>query len=141
MQGYAARVKPLTNLFKKAVEWVWCAGCQKAFDELKRDLTSAPVLKAPDPNLPFEVIADACGTGIGAVLMQEGQPCAVESRGYNAAEANYTVTEQEMPAVVHAMKAWRCLLEGIPQQDLKLVTDHRSSCLAADPAELDETSG
>ena len=85
---------------------MWSADCQKAFDGLKRDLTTAPVLKAPDPNLSFEVIADACGTGIGAVLMQEGQPCAFESRGYNDAEANYSlVTEQEMLAVVHAMRA------------------------------------
>ena len=124
VQGYAARAKPLTGLLKKTARYIWTEHCQQAFDGLKKDLTTAPVLKSPNPNDPFEVIADACGTGIGAVLMQEGRPCAFESRGYNDAEANYTVTEQEQLAVVHAMKAWRYLLEGIPQNNLQLVTDH-----------------
>ncbi len=39
------------------------------------------------------VIVDACRVGIGAALMQEGQPGAFESKGYDAAEANHTVTE------------------------------------------------
>ena len=103
---------------------MWSERCQEAFEELKNDLTSAPVLKVPASNLPFEVVADACKTGIGAILIQEGKPCAFESRGYDAAEAIYHTTEQELLAIVHAMKAWRYLLEGIPQNNLSLVTDH-----------------
>ena len=40
------------------------------------------------------------------------------------AELNYTVTEQECLATVHAMKVWRCYLEGISRDKFTLVTDH-----------------
>ena len=41
-----------------------------------------------------------------------------------AAELNYTVTEQECLATVHAMKVWRCYLERLSKDMLTLVTDH-----------------
>ena len=50
--------------------------------------------------------------------------CAFESRGYYPVEANYTTTEQELLAIVHTMKAWRYLLEGVAIDHLTLVTDH-----------------
>ena len=124
VQGYAGRVVPLTKLLRKGAVFDWSQQCQRAFEDLKVDLTTAPVLQTPAPDAKFEVVADACGTGIGAVLLQDGKPCAFESRGYNSAEANYTVTEQELLAVVHAMRAWRYLVEGLPAHHVTLVTDH-----------------
>jgi hypothetical protein len=46
---------------------------------------------------------------------------AFESRKLSAAEQNYTVTEQAMLGMVHALKTWRCYLEG---SDFTVVTDH-----------------
>ena len=102
----------------------WTDKCQHSFQQLKIDLTSAPVLVTPDPDQPYELIADACGTGIGAVPVQAGRPIAFESRKFNAAEQNYTVTEQELLAIIHGLVTWRYLLEGLAKDHLTLVTDH-----------------
>ena len=124
VQGYATRCRPLTNLTRKSVPFVWTAECNAAFNGLKQDLTTAPVLASPDNSKPFEVVTDSCQWSIGAVLMQEGRPVAYESRKMIPAELNYTVTEQECLATVHAMKVWRCYLEGLSKDMLTLVTDH-----------------
>ena len=107
LHGYSQRTGPLTKLLRKNVAYEWDKTCQDSFEQLKRDLTSAPVLVCPDPTQPYEpyeLIADACGTGIGAVLMQHEQPIAFESRKFNSAEQNYTVTEQELLALIHGLK-------------------------------------
>ena len=124
LQGYSQRTAPMTNLLRKNVPYEWTQACEESFKQLKADLTSAPVLASPDTTQPYELIADACGTGIGAVLMQNEKPIAYESRKFNSAEKNYTVTEQELLAIIHALLTWRYLLEGLPKEQLTLVTDH-----------------
>ena len=62
---------PLTNLTKKDVKWEWTEKCREAFEQIKECLTTAPLLKMPDPSRSFEVIADASKTAVGAVLMQD----------------------------------------------------------------------
>jgi ribosomal protein L31 len=54
-------------------------------------------------------------------LLQKGHPIAYESRKLNSAEQNYTTTEREMLAVVHALCVWRCYLEGVY---FEVETDH-----------------
>jgi hypothetical protein len=67
---------PLNELTKKGVEFAWGASQDNAFDELKRLLTSAPLLALPDFTKQFKIECDASGIGIGGVLMQEGRPIA-----------------------------------------------------------------
>jgi hypothetical protein len=67
------------------------------------------------------LVSDASGVGLGAVLLQDRRPVAFESRKLSPAEQNYTVTEQEMMGVIHALKTWRCYLES---SDFTVVTDH-----------------
>ena len=117
-------VGPLTILLRKIVGLAWSAECQKAFDGVKSALTTAPVLVMPDYDKPFELIADACGFGIGAALLQEGRPIAYLCRKFSPAECNYGVGEQELLAVVDATVAWRCYLEGVNSDMLTVVTDH-----------------
>lgn len=61
---------PLIALTRKNTPFVWGREQQKSFDELKKALTSAPVLAHPNYDLPMEIICDACGSGIGGVCAQ-----------------------------------------------------------------------
>ena len=124
IQGYSKRVMPLTRLLSAKRSFDCDDDCRAAFMAVKHDLTHAPVLKTPDLNRAFELVADACSVAIGAVLLQDGRPCAFESRKLIPAELNYTTTEQECLAIIHALKIWRCYLEGQPAERLTLVTDH-----------------
>ena len=122
IQGFSRLTLPLTALTKQNAPWVWTAECQAAFDAIKQALVSAPVLVLPDFNQPFSVVCDASDYGIGAVLLQNDRPVAYESRRFAPAELNYTVSEKEALAVIHALKVWRCYLES--GQEVTLVTDH-----------------
>jgi len=77
MAGYYRRfipdfprvAKPITTLLKNQTKFVWSSECERAFQTLKRLLTTAPVLAQPDIEKPFDVYCDASGIGIGCVLM------------------------------------------------------------------------
>ena len=60
--------KPLTDLSKKNAPFDWKVSRTPAFNDLKHALTTDPVLVVPDPGKPFELVCDASGFGIGAVL-------------------------------------------------------------------------
>nr|GFC11750.1 retrovirus-related Pol polyprotein from transposon 17.6 [Tanacetum cinerariifolium] len=78
--------------------------CIKAFQTLKKKLTEAPILIAPNWDLPFELMCDASDFAIGAVLGQRHEkhfrPIHYASKTMTDAESNYTTTEKEMLAVV-----------------------------------------
>ena len=119
--GWALLVVDMQGLLNKKSPFIWTDACEKGFTGLKDALCSAPVLRLPDLNKPFEVIADACGVGLGAVLMQDGQPVAFDGKRLTPAEQNYDVGEQELLAVIHALERWRCYLDGVT---FTVVTDH-----------------
>jgi transposase InsO family protein len=128
IQAYSSLTRPLTDLLKATANVArdWGQKAQSAFEGVKFALTHAPVLVLPDfkaalEDKPFEVIADACGTGIGAVLLQGGHPIAFESRKFTPAELNYDTSQKELLATIHALRTWRCYLAGVP---FVLVTDH-----------------
>ena len=72
---------------------------------------------------PFEVISDACGTGLGCALLQDQRPIAFGGRKLHGAETRYSATEQELLGVIFALKKWRCYLEGT-SKPFVMVTDH-----------------
>nr|GFB46591.1 reverse transcriptase domain-containing protein [Tanacetum cinerariifolium] len=75
---------------------------------LKRKLTEAPILIAPDWDMPFELMCDANDFAIGAVLGQRQdkhfRPIHYASKTMSEEESNYTTTEKEMLAVVYAFE-------------------------------------
>jgi hypothetical protein len=72
ISNFSRIAKPMTELLKKGVKFMWSEACEKAFHTLRQHLTSAPVLVQPDNSKPFEVFCDALGTGLGCVFLQEG---------------------------------------------------------------------
>jgi len=71
--GYATLASPLTDLLK-LTKFRWTTAAQEAFVQLKKKLTTTPVLHLPNFSLPFVVEKDASNVAIGAVLSQEGHP-------------------------------------------------------------------
>eukprot|EP00775_Hariotina_reticulata_P004793 gene4792-biopygen6544 len=65
----------------------------RGVDLLKEKLTHAPVLAMPDFEKPFEIVADASNTAVGAILLQDGKPIAFESRKLTPAEVAYDTME------------------------------------------------
>ena len=119
VRGYAQIAQPLTDLTRKEdgkpLPWSWGTTEQKAFDTLKRALTSAPVLAHPDPQRQWTVQTDASGVAIGGVLSQQQgdgtvRPVAFWSYKLNSAERDYSATERELMAIVRAAQHWRVYL-------------------------------
>ena len=65
----------MTELTKKKVDWLWSTDCDKAIQELKSKLSTAPVLAIPDPAAPFELLTDSCGFGIGCADAEQQTCC------------------------------------------------------------------
>jgi hypothetical protein len=90
---------------------------------LKTRLTTAPVLVLPDIHKSFDIYCDESRRGIGCELMQEGKVVDYASRQLRPHDENYPTHDQEMAAVVHALKIWRHYLIG---QRCEIYTDHKS---------------
>ncbi|GJS36454.1 reverse transcriptase domain-containing protein [Tanacetum coccineum] len=96
------------------VKGVWSFLGHAAFETLKKKLTEAPILIAPDWDLPFKLMCDASDFAISAVLGQRHEKhfrrIHYASKTMNEAESHYTTTEKEMLAVVYAFEKFRSYL-------------------------------
>ncbi|GJX88541.1 reverse transcriptase domain-containing protein [Tanacetum coccineum] len=105
--------RPMTHLLEKNTPFIFSDECIQAFQTLKKKLTEAPILIAPDWDLPFELMCDASDFAIGAVLGQRHEkhfrPIHYASKTMNEAESHYTTTEKEMLAVVYAFEKFNTL--------------------------------
>jgi hypothetical protein len=123
IEGFSKIVKPLTTLLEKGKEFKWDEKCKASFEELKKRLTTAPVLIMPDIHKGFGVYYDASRKGLGCVLMQEGKVVAYASRQLRKHEQNYPTHDLELAAVVHALKNWRHYMIG---NKCQISTGHKS---------------
>ena len=128
IQDFATLARPLHQLTEKGASFRWMPDCEHAFCELKRRLTSAPILVFPDFSKPFILDTDASATGLGAVLSQVGDDgrehvVAFGSRALSKPERQYCVTRRELLAVVHFLQHFRPYLLG---HQFQLRTDHGS---------------
>jgi hypothetical protein len=115
--------KPLTSLLKKHAVFVWTDVQESAFQSLKQALSSAPVLALPDFHKPFAIETDASGTGVGAVLQQEGHPLAFVSKALGMTNMGLSAYEKEYLAILLAVDQWHSYLQ---HTEFVIYTDHRS---------------
>ncbi|GKD05130.1 reverse transcriptase domain-containing protein, partial [Tanacetum coccineum] len=105
IQDFSKIARPMTHLLEKETPFFFSEECIESFNTLKRKLTEAPILIAPDWDLPFELMCDASDFAIGAVLGQRKnkhfQPIHYASKTMSEAQAHYTTTEKELLAVVY----------------------------------------
>ncbi|CAJ2638266.1 unnamed protein product [Trifolium pratense] len=133
IEGFSKLALPLTKLTRKDQAFVWDGICEKSFQELKRRLTTAPVLILPDAKESFVVYCDASKLGLGRVLMQGGNVVAYASRQLKVHERNYPTHDLELAAVVFALKVWRHYLYG---SRFEVFSDHKSLKYLFDQKEL-----
>nr|GFA81323.1 reverse transcriptase domain-containing protein [Tanacetum cinerariifolium] len=104
----------MAHLLEKNTPLIFSEDCIKAFQMLKKKLTKAPILIAPNWDLPFELMCHANDFAIGAVLGQRHEkhfrPIHYDSKTMTDAESNYTTTEKEMLAIVYAFEKFRSYL-------------------------------
>jgi ribonuclease HI len=123
IEGFSKIAKPMTSLMENGREFKWDEKCQQSFYQLKKRLMSPAMLIMPDLQKGFDIYCDACGQGLGCVLMQEGHVIAYASCQLRKHELNYPTHDLELAAVVHALKIWRHYLMGTKCQ---VYTDHKS---------------
>nr|GEU65108.1 reverse transcriptase domain-containing protein [Tanacetum cinerariifolium] len=110
-QDFSKIARPMTRLFENDTLFLFSKECVEAFQTLNRKFTKAPILIAPDWDMPFELMCDASDFAIGAVLGQHQEkhfrPIHYASKTMIEAELNYTTMKKEMLAVVNAFKKFR----------------------------------
>lgn len=131
VRNCAPIARPLTKLTRKKLPAQLLVSDVKkagAFEELKRRLTTTPVLALPKRDGQFVLETEACGNQVGCALLQQQPdghflPVGYFSRVLTPAEKNYSTTERECLAVVWACFLLRPYLEG---EEFLIRTDHGS---------------
>jgi hypothetical protein len=115
--------KPMMRLLEKNKDFNWTPECQASFEELKKRLTSAPVLIQPDACKTFDIYCDASRQGLGYVLIQGGRVVSYASHQLRKHEENYPIHDLELAALVHTLKIWMHYLIG---HQCEIYSDHKS---------------
>jgi hypothetical protein len=113
----------MIKLLAKGNTFEWTPRCETSFQELKKRLTTAPVLTMPDMEKMFSIYYDASGQGLGCVLMQDGHVVAYASRQLRKHEEKYLSHDLELAVVVHALKIWRHYIIG---KRCEVYSNHKS---------------
>ena len=79
IEDFFRSAAPMTRLTRKGVKFDWDDQCEEAFQELKRRLTLAPILKVPCRGKGYTMYCDGSRAGLGCVLMQSGRVVAYGS--------------------------------------------------------------
>ena len=123
IEDFSRIARPMTRLTRKEVKFDWDDRCEEAFQELKRRLTSAPILIVSDKGQGYIVYCDASRAGLRCVLMQSRRVVAYGSRRLKNHEQNYPTRDMELVVVVFALKIWRHYLYG---EKFEVYSDHKS---------------
>ena len=128
VSGFSEIVAPLHKLMQKDAKFIWNFHCEEAFQKLKEQLTTSPVLAFPNREGQFVLYTDASNVGIGAVLAQRSpdggeRVISYASKGFCSAEKNWTTTEKEAFAIVWALQYFHAYLYGVK---VIVYSDHKA---------------
>ena len=114
--------EPLRRLLDRDVQWHWNDTHKKSWKQVKQLITREPVLKYFDPSKEVTLQCDASESGLGAVILQEGQPIAFSSRALTSTERNYAQIEKEPLSIVHGCTRFDQYVYG---RSITVQTDHK----------------
>ncbi|XP_046601433.1 uncharacterized protein K02A2.6-like [Neodiprion lecontei] len=120
--NFAEKTAPLRNVLKKDGVFEWNAEQQRAFDQLKACLSSAPVLQFFDVNKETTLSVDASQAGLGAVLLQNRLPCAYAAKAMTDTQTRYAQIEKELLAVCFGLERFHDYIYG---KKIVVETDHK----------------
>ena len=128
ISGFSDIASPLNRLTQKDMPFVWDENCENAFQTIKEQLMSSPVLAFPEPNGDYILYTDASDVGVGAVLVQEDEGgeervISYASKAFSGSEKNWTTTEKEAYAVVWALQYFHPYVYG---RKVVIYTDHKA---------------
>jgi hypothetical protein len=95
---------PLHSIIAGIKSFQWGKNKKNAFDEIKRNIIQASVLKLPNLQNPFEVEVDASGYAMGVVLMQGGRPLLYHYELFHGEVPNYPTYDKDLYSLVQAIK-------------------------------------
>ena len=127
IRGFSEIAQPLNKLLKKDRKFEWTAECQQAFDDLKTRITSEPMLVMPDQTKLFQIECDVSKYALGAILTQldsngDRHPCAFISKTFSPTERNYEIYDQELLAIIRALRSGGITFKGHPTPRLFSLT-------------------
>ena len=114
---------PVKELLQENHEFYWDTAAQgKCFKQVKECLPQSSVLKLFNPDEAVYLQCDASQKGLGACLMQAGQPVGYASRSLTQTEQNYAQIEKKMLSIVFGVERFEQYLYGRP---VKVDSDHQ----------------
>jgi len=118
----SAITQPLRILLIKDAEFTWTQQQDKTLSEIKKILTSEPVLGFYDAKKEVKLLCDASQYGLGTCLMQDGKPIAYASRSLTPTQVRYAQIEKELLAIVFGCERFHQYVYG---KDIEVHTDHK----------------
>ena len=104
--------EPLRKLTEKNNLFMWESQQEEAFQTIKNMISSTPVLKYYDVVSETTIQCDASESGLGATLLQDGQPVAFASRSLSAVERRYAQIEKRMLGYSLRVHSFQSVPEG-----------------------------
>ena len=120
--NFSEESQPLRDLLKKNVPFEMSEDHLHCFQKLKTAISAKSSVKYFDPTKPTTDEVDSSTKGLGAAIMQDGQPVAPASKALSSAQSNYSNIDREMLAVVFGISRFHTYLYGRP---FRVITDHK----------------
>ena len=115
--------EPLRRLTDKDSVWCWQSQHDEAMESIKKLVTAQPILRYYDVKEEVTIQCDASEVGLGAALLQNGQPVAFASRSLSSTERRYAQIEKECLAIVFSCERFDQYIHGRASVNVK--TDHK----------------